>query len=356
MEDLRKHFPVLATTTYLNTAASSLLSRPLASYRQQQDQVYLENGNNHAQVQRELETVRATVARFFGASESETALVPNFSFGINTLLEGLPRGQKVLLLDDDYPSVNWPVETRDFNVCYAKVDEQLEQNIEAAVAKHHPDVFLFSIVQWKSGIKIDLEFLQQLKAYHPNLLLVADGTQYLGTEPFHFHESPLDAIGASGYKWLLAGFGNGFFLVREAAQQVIFPATIGFNSAEHFHSAATDTQFMKHFEPGHLPLLNHGSLGHSLRLMETWGKERLFAHIESLAQLANQRFLEHGLLQEAIAHRAPWSPIFNIRASGADLNQLERNNIVASLRGDGVRVSFHFYNSEDDLEALLEVL
>jgi selenocysteine lyase/cysteine desulfurase len=356
MEDLRKHFPALARQTYLNTPATGLLSRPLAQYRAAVDTAYLEQGHDYAQAQQQLQQVREIVARFFGASEAETALVPNFSFGINTILEGLPSGQKILLLEDDYPSVNWPVETRDFNVCYAKIDENLEQHIEAAVAKHHPDVFLFSITQWKSGIKIDMDFLHQLKAYHPNMLLIADGTQYLGTERFHFYESPLDVIGASAYKWLLSGFGTGFFLVREAAQNSLFPATIGFNSAETFNSTAMETRFMKHFEPGHLPVLNHGSLGQSLTLFEDWGTERIFSSINSLAMLAKDRFVNKGLLPDVIARRKPVSPIFTLRGDEDDMKRLKANGIIASLRGDGIRVGFHCYNTEQDVDALLEIL
>ena len=52
-----------------------------------------------------------------------------FSFGFNTLLDGLPRDLKVLMLKSDYPSINWAVEHRDFNVCYANIDDNLEENI-----------------------------------------------------------------------------------------------------------------------------------------------------------------------------------------------------------------------------------
>jgi hypothetical protein len=89
-----------------------------------------------------------------------------------------------LLLEKDYPSINWAFESRDFEICYAAISADLEANIEQAVAQHQPDIFAFSMVQYLNGIKIDIVILKQLKAYHPNLLLIADGTQYLGTEAF----------------------------------------------------------------------------------------------------------------------------------------------------------------------------
>ncbi len=353
MEDLRKAFPALAGQTYLNTAATGLLSAPLAAYRTSVDTAFLQNGNNVAFQEQTVNQTRESIARFFGATTGETALVPNFSMGINILLDGLPKKQKILLLKNDYPSVNWPVETRDFEVYHVEVNSALEKNIEVAISRHKPDIFIFSVVQWLTGIKIDLQFLRQLKAYHPQLLLIADGTQYLGTEAFAFHDSPFDIIGASGYKWLLSGQGNGFFLVKDEIKHRIKLTAIGFNSADSFQSTASETRFIKHFEPGHLPALLVGSLGKSLQLFEDWGVEKLYGQVAALSHYAFERLTEKGLLPQAYAQRPLHSPIFNIRGTAADYRKLKEDSISTSQRGGGIRVSFHFYNTEDDIERLL---
>jgi selenocysteine lyase/cysteine desulfurase len=113
---------------------------------------------------------------------------------------------------------------------------------------------------------------------------------------------------------------------------------------------------MKHFEPGHLPVFNHGSLGQSLTLFEDWGTERIFSSINSLARLAKDRFFNKGLLPDAIARRKPISPIFTLGGDEDDMKRLKANGIIASLRGDGIRVGFHYYNTVQDVDALLEVL
>ena len=41
---------------------------------------------------------------------------------------------------------------------------------------------------------------------------------------------------------------------------------------------------------------------------------------------------------------------------GELVEQLTRSNVAVTLRGRGVRVSPYFYNSEDDIERLLEAL
>ena len=357
MEDLRNLFPVTKTHTYLNTASSGLLSTELAQWRSTHDQDFVQNGSIFRDTHNVfLDGVRGQVSSFFGATRQEIALVPNFSFGLNTLLEGIPEGKKVLLLDRDYPSINWAFEHRDFEVCYAEVDENLEQNIEAAVARHRPDIFAFSIVQYLNGIKIDFNFLNQLKAYHPELLIIADGTQYLGTESFNFAASAIDVLGASSYKWLLSGYGNGVFLVKEAAQQNIHLRTIGFNSADATFGNKEHIPFMKRFEPGHQDTLNYGSLGQSLQFLDALGIERISEHLKTLCGKAKNAFSAKGILDAACIKRDTFSTIFSVTGDEALFQKLRNENIICSQRGRGLRLSFHIYNTEEDLERVLSVL
>ncbi len=356
MKDFKKHFPALQGRTYLNTPASGLLSKRVYNWRKEQEEQFLQNGNDYGATLETLKSVRETIGDFFSASESNVALVPNFSFGLNTLLEGLPQKQKILLLKDDYPSINWPVHMRDFDVCFAETTGNVEQNIEAAVTKHRPTVFIFSIVQWLSGIKIDFDFLKELKTNHPDLLLIADGTQYLGTEKFNFEDSPFDVVGTSTYKWLLSGYGNGFFLFKESVKEIIFPRTIGFNSAANFNSAPEETTFAKHFEPGHLDVFNYGSLQQSLQFMEELGVETLQNKIEMLSIKAKAAFMDLELLSESVVNRENQSSIYNLKGDDVLFQKLKKNNIICSQRGGGIRVGFHFYNSEEDLETLIQAL
>ena len=357
MEDLRKEYPVLQTHTYLNTASCGLLSKSLVAWRKEEDERLLNGGSLHRDTHSGLvKSIKQTVGRFLSASEDEIALIPNFSLGMNAIMDSMSRGKKVLMLEGDYPSINWPIERRDYDVCYAKVDENLEDNITQAMAEHQPDVFAFSIVHYILGIKIDFDFLRQLKAYHPNLLLIADGTQYLGTEGFSFAESPLDVLAASNYKWMLAGYGNGLLLVKPDARLHILPSSIGFNSAEAVFSKKNDIDYIKHFEPGHLDTLNFGSLEQSILNFEQVGMEQISTKIRQLSLHAREAFLERGLLEEVVAKRENHSNIFNVKGDEALFAKLAENKIVCSLRGNGVRVSFHFYNTEEDLNRFLDVL
>tara|TARA_A100000171_G_scaffold53030_1_gene75588 strand:+ start:13579 stop:14652 length:1074 start_codon:yes stop_codon:yes gene_type:complete len=357
MEDLRNLFPVTKSYTYLNTASAGLLSTALTQWRSEHDKKLLHHGSVFRDTHRDiLDGVREQVCSFFNVMKHEIALVPNFSFGLNTLLEGVPKGKKVLLLGNDYPSINWAFENRDFDVCYAEVDENLEQNIEVAIARHKPDIFAFSIVQYLNGIKIDLNFLKQLKAYHPALLLIADGTQYLGTESFSFADSAIDILGGSCYKWMLSGYGNGLFMVKENVQQGIHPNTIGFNSADAAFKNREHIPCMKRFEPGHQDSLTYGSIGQSIQFLEELGKDVISEKLKELCGKAREAFMEKGILDAAIARRETFSTIFSITGNEALFQKLKNENIICSQRGEGIRVGFHIYNNEDDLNKLIQAL
>ena len=357
MQDLKKLYPAAASMTYLNTASCGLLSKPLVEWRKAHDQKLLQDGSLYRDLHKaHIKEIRESVARFFTARTDEVALVPNFSFGINVILDAMSKGKKVLLLNSDYPSVNWPFEHRDFDVSYAEIDENLEDNILEAISKYQPDVLALSLVQYISGLKIDLSFVKRLKQQQPSLFIIADGTQFLGTERFSFLDSGIDVLGASCYKWMLSGYGNALFMVRKEAQKLLHSSTIGFNSADAQFSKRDALEFVGHMEPGHQDTLNYGSLGESILFFESLGVSAIENHLADLCGKAFQAFKKRGLLLAMVANRPNHSTIFNLKGDMSLFQKLQENGIVCSLRGKGIRVSFHIYNSEEDLIQLLKIL
>ena len=87
---------------------------------------------------------------------------------------------------------------------------------------------------------------------YPNLLIVGDGTQFLGAHEFNFDNSPFDIVAASGYKWLLAGFGNGVVMI----------------SASFLERAINATAMRERFFQGHFNILGMASLGFAIDQLE----------------------------------------------------------------------------------------
>lgn len=357
MKTLREHFPALKHTTYLDTAASGLIANPVMEWRGQQEKQLLHHPldyrENTATI---LQATRQTIGKYLNASTEEVALLPNFSFGWNMLLEALPSNTKIAMLEEEYPSVSWPIYLRKFPTSLFSAQPDLETNILSCIESKKPDILLFSIVQWLDGMKIDLAFLHYLKEKYPKLLLIADGTQYIGTEFFDFQKSPIDILLVSAYKWLNAGFGSGFLLFKEKAQTSFMLKTIGFNSAESFKSSWQATRFIKHFEPGHLASVNFGSIHQSIRFLNNLNSDSCYQQIRLMSDKAKDAFLALDLLSDYIAKRKVHSSIFNLKGDSVLFHTLRQNNIACSLRGNGIRVSFHYYNNQEDLEKLLTIL
>lgn len=356
MKNFKKHFPLLEQYTYLDSAASGLLSETLLDFRQDHDLDFLIGGSLFREKRDTLFLkVRKAVGELFGCVPNLVALTPNFSYGFNLLMEGMDRGKKVLLLRNDYPSVNWAVESRGFEVCYADIDENLEENIAEVVAKEEPNVFAFSLVQYINGIKIDQDFLLKLKEQNPRLLLFADGTQYCGTEKFDFEASALDVLGASAYKWLNAGYGNAFFLFKEHMQEQISPRDLELKELQGKNKPHQGS-FIGKFEPGHLDTFNFMSLKTAIDLVNQVGIEEIESRIRELSAEAKQSLADLDLLEPAVVKRTNHSSIYNIRGDEKLFQRLRSNKIICSKRGEGIRVSFHYFNTPDDLKVLLAQL
>ena len=351
-----EQFPVLNAYTYLNTAGSGLLSKPLLDWRHSHDKEFLNQGSLYrANKDTFLQEVRSNVARFFNAEADRTFLVPNFSCGFNIFLEGLNGPQRFLLLKEDYPSVNYPVESRGHTCDYVETSERLEENILKSIRDFKPTVFAFSLVQYISGIKIDLDFLKSLKKEFPDLLVAADGTQFCGTAAFDFQQSGIDALIASSYKWMLGGYGNGFVLLKEmAAEQLYANAKNWPLPGEDFLQDRRTLSL--YFEPGHLDTLNFGTLSNAILDLERLGMDVIEKNISRLSLKAKEAFAARNLLSAMVLRRKQHSSIFNLDLSEAIYDRLQQKGILCTWRGTGVRVSFHFYNTDQDLHRLLEVI
>ncbi|MDL5513711.1 aminotransferase class V-fold PLP-dependent enzyme [Arenibacter sp. M-2] len=357
MQKIIKQFPVLSQYTYVNTATSGLLYDDLLDWRQEHDLDFLIGGSSmKMKGHLLLSETRNTIGEFFGCKADNVALVPNFSIGLNLLLEGMGSARNVLLLEGDYPSLNWPFESRDCHTFYIKVTEALEENIYDRIRLDNINVLALSLVQWLNGIKVDLEFLGKLKKEFPDLLIIADGTQFLGTETFNFEDSGIDVLGASSYKWLLGGYGNGFMLFADDVPAKFNCSSTGFNAADADMEGREKISFVKQLEPGHLDTFNFGSLNYSLGFLSGIGMAAISDQIRGLSLKAKSEFENLGLLEESVVKRKIHSSIFNIAGDKELYAKLMEQDVVCAQRGNGIRLSFHFYNTEREIDKIIGIL
>lgn len=349
-------FPILKEYTYLNTANSGILSTNLAEWRTQHDQAFIAGGSIFKMENMPIITdLRNNIAKLFSSKSENTYFVQNFSVGFNILLSGLDKSHRFLLLEEEYPSVSYPLISMGFDYHSIPIDEKLEENIINAIEKFKPTVLAFSMVQYISGFRMDEDFIRKLKTSYPALLLVGDGTQFLGTTVFNFEKSGLDALIGSGYKWLLAGYGNGYALLSDQMKDAIYnknklaelPTAPFLKDKDHLSMC---------FEPGHLDTLNFGTLNESLNELGSIGFDWIENTTQAISNKARLALNSRGLIPDWILERKYQSTIMSMPLEQKMVDKIAAAKILCSPRGAGTRISFHFYNTEEDLNQLLHVL
>ena len=251
--------------------------------------------------------------------------------------------------------LQYPIINRRLKYHVLPVEADVEAALLAGIEKYRPNVLILSIVQYISGLMVDLAFIKDLKTKYPELIIIADGTQYLGTAAFNFQESGLDALGASGYKWLLSGFGNGFMLISDQLQQMLQDSKSDIplpKVAMWKNKSILDT----FFEPGHQDTLSHGTLQQSLMFLEQLGLNNIQTHIQSVTSEAYRLLIERELILPYIEARSVRSPLINIQINPDLYPNLMNSGIKCFPRGTGIRIGIHLYNDIADIHNLVNII
>jgi selenocysteine lyase/cysteine desulfurase len=349
-------FPLTKNVTYLNTAASGLLSKPVLDFKLKDLREFHDKGSGYLANENEiLQRTKAKISKIYNADVERIGITPNFSLAFNSVLDGLPKTSRFLCLKEDYFSVVMPIRTRGFQYDSLPISAQVENDIYEHISKHHPDVLAISIVQYLSGIKISINFLAKLKQDFPQLKILVDATQYLGTEIFDFKNSGIDLLISSCYKWLNAGFGNAITLLSDELYQSLSPIQVGANS--YYDKVNLKQNPMGFLEPGHYDLNTIGALETALDFhYNEIGIIEIESQIRSISEKAFKELSDLGLLDKMVMQRKSHSNIFMLNVSQDRFEDFQNAEIILSKRGQGLRISFHYFNTFDDLERLIAFL
>ena len=100
------------------------------------------------------------------------------------------------------------------------------------------------------------------------------------------------------------------------------------------------------------------ALGGALDLIESIGLEAIESRVQDLVDALHRGLDARGIAIDSPRQRDRRSGITMVRVSDPEASAaaLEEKNILVSARGDGLRVSFHYYNNESDIERFLDAL
>jgi len=170
----------------------------------------------------------------------------------------------------------------------------------------------------------------------------------------------LDFYVTGTLKYLLGPPGLAFLYVRRELIPTLMPTVTGWfgqsnpfaYNPQHFELSTT----ARRFESGSPSVPNVYAAVPGLQMLEEIGMEKIAAHVENLAQALLKRARDLGVVAKTPAGSAGPLVVLQCRDSGLMLQALAQNGIVASNRFDGLRISFHVYNTLEDVNAAAEVL
>jgi cysteine desulfurase / selenocysteine lyase len=366
-EQIRLDFPVTKHYTYLANAAISPI--PM--------QVFREASGFHKQILDnggvlwdkwigEMEETRELYARFISAKSDEIGFTHSTSEGMNIIAHMLSSKGRVVSNELEFPSslLPWYNKKADIYLVKEKGGKILTDDIAKAVNEKTRTVVV-SHVQYATGFRQDLVELAELTK-KKRLYLVVNATQSLGALNFDVGKFAIDFMSCNGHKWILSSFGIGaIYLKKEYLESLTefqppFFSQFGQKQREIFENRKLDISYTaSRFELGSPHFSNILSLKAGLKYISRIGIAKVEKRILSLTKYVIKELQKLKLvIISPIEEEKNRSGIVVFKVTHANelVKKLEKEHIIVSARGGGIRISPHFYNNEQDIDKLISKL
>lgn len=368
---IRAQFPLLSEVTYLEHSAVGPLSLPVRQAAAEALAMQAEGSRGMPRLQAEVPALKDKIARLIGASPQEIALVRNTAEGLSMVAGGVSwrQGDRVVTDNIEFPANVYPwlnLEAR-FGVTTTLVPARggrVAADDLVAACDDRTRIVAVSFVQFSNGYRIDLDRLGAF-CRGRGIYLCVDGIQGLGALPLDVSKTPIDFLACGGHKWLLGPLGVGFLYLRRDVQPQLWPVEVGHHSVvlDEERFTAYSLRFRDDAEKFEASAPNYAGvfgLSRSLDLFHAVGQPAITARVlsltdrlcEGLAHLGCRLFSPRGLSEKSGA-----VTFVSDRVASKQLHaRLRDAGVVVSLREGAVRVSPHFYNTEEEIDRLLAVV
>jgi kynureninase len=313
-------------------------------------------------------TVGDEVGKIIGADPGSVVMHQNVSICqslILSCLEPTPERNKIVYSELNFPSVMYVYEAhaRDgkLRIETVKSDDGITVPLERMLAAIDETTLLvpFSHVLFKSAFLQDAKAIID-RAHEVGALVVLDTYQSAGTVPFSVKELNADFATGGSVKWLCGGPGAGYLYVRPDLQNKLEPKTTGWMAHEHpfafdpkLHYASDITRFL-HGSPA-IPALYAAQSGY--RIINEIGVNKIRAksvrQTEYLIQLAEEAGFVVTSPKDS-SRRGGTVTVAHESASAIAKELIRREFVIDYRPGAGVRISPHFYTTDNELELVIE--
>jgi selenocysteine lyase/cysteine desulfurase len=366
MERVRGQFPITQNRVFMNHGGQSPLPQPVADAVRK----YVNDFSNFGTTSIEWnDGGKPLFAELVGAKPKEIAFVENTSVGLNIAANVLqyPPGSKIVTTDLEYPSVVYPwlrkvlgvkvhyVENVDGKIVLDDVEKAVDDSTVAVTVSH---------VEYANGFRHDLGALSKI-AHDHGAYLVVDAIQSAGAMEIDVKRDDVDFLASSCYKWLLSPPGAGYLYVREDLIEEFEPPFVGWASVEQEVFETIDfwdiwtlrlSKTASRFEIGAPSFISLIGATKALKMLLEFGIGKIQKRILDLTEYLIEAVKDLGYELQTPEEPQYRSGIVNFKVEGAQevAKNLEDKGIIVSARAHGIRVSPHFYNTEEEVDKLME--
>ena len=366
----RREFPILDKTVYLISHSLGAMPRETYDRLHEYADIWATRGvRAWAEGWWDMPvTVGDEVARIIGADPGTVVMHQNVSICqslIISCLEPTPRRNKIVYSELNFPSVMYVYEAhaRDgrLRIETVKSDDGITIPLERMLEAIDESTLLvpFSHVLFKSAFLQDAKAIID-RAHEVGAMVVLDTYQSAGTVPFSVKELNADFATGGSVKWLCGGPGAGYLYVRPDLQQKLEPKTTGWMAHESpfafdtsLRYASNITRFL-HGSPA-IPALYAAQSGY--KIINEIGVDRIrqksVRQTDLLIALADEAGFEVTSPKES-ARRGGTVTVAHENASSMAKELVRREFVIDYRPGAGVRISPHFYTTDEELKLVIE--
>ncbi|MFL6211620.1 MAG: aminotransferase class V-fold PLP-dependent enzyme [Pyrinomonadaceae bacterium] len=360
---VRQDFPVTERWAYLNCAAAGPVPRVGRNAAMRFYHETLEDGDRHwTDWLARRERARAALARLINAEPDEIAFTTNTSSGMNLIVDALEGRGEVISCQLEFPVSTLPWLHRGMRVHLLEpCNGVLAPEDVSAAMTDRTGVICLSHVQYSNGFRANLAEIGARKGRHA---FIVNAAQSAGVFQIDVKRMRIDALAATGHKWLLGGYGSGFVYLSRELLAATRPRAISWMSVVDPFAMRNDEAHVR----------NDAAARAEQGCPHFGGMFALGAAVEYALQLGPAQIEQRALalnkhLTESLS-AAGWrilSPLDDESYRSAETlvataepervaRHLHRRGVAVTQKPEGIRVATHFFNDESDIAHLVAAL
>lgn len=367
---IRGEFPIFEHKTYLNSCSQGALSHRVRAAYEEYLAGWDENGAEWEFWVERAEAARAGFAALLHGQPDDVAVTTSVSQGVSGIVSALPfeRGgrNRIVISDYEFPTVGQIAhaqELRGAEVVHVRpeADGSIPAEKFAAAIDERTALVCCTTISYRTGHRHDVAAIAEA-AHAKGALVLADSYQAVGAIELDVRTLGADFVTGGTVKYLLASAGLGFLWIRGEVLAGLTPTQTGwFADEDIFQMDISDYSphaTARRFDAGTPPVPNIYAGVAGLALVEETGVPAIEAHVTGLNTRLISGLLDLGADVVTPADPARRGPMVCARSTDAAalVASLAEEDFVCSLRDANLRIASHYYNTVDDIDALLDAL